>query len=312
MVPVPVSPHFWTIAPNLLGRLRPTLVDDKPWSVEIRSSISSSVTLAGALGDPHRASRLLVVVHGLGGDADSPYVRELLGAAHERARDEGGWATLRLSMRGAGSSSPDFYHAGLWTDLDHAIADRSLARFESIVVVGCSLGGHIALHLAHTSTNPRLRGVVAICSPLDLAPNAAVLDAPRAFVYRRHILSGLERGYAKIHGRRQRFGSIREWDARVVVPRWGFDSVEQYWASQSIGPRLAELRVPSLYVGATGDPVVPSEIQRPHLERARAKITSRWLTRAGHVGFAPGVDLGMGGQRGIWPQVLSWCERTVV
>jgi predicted alpha/beta-fold hydrolase len=295
------SPHFWTIAPNLIGRLRPTSFDDRPWSTAVDSAV-----IRGALADPHRSSRLVLVVHGLGGDADSPYVREIVGAVLAR-----GWAALRISMRGAGASSPDFYHAGLWTDLAAVLADRSLARFDSIAVIGCSLGGHVALHLARAKPDPRLRAVVALCSPLDLAPNAPVLDAPRNFVYRRHILGGLEKIHAKQHGRRERFSSIREWDARVVVPRWGFESVEQYWASQSVGPRLVELEVPALYLGALGDPIVPASLQQPHLERARSRIESHWIARAGHMGFAPGVDLGLPGPRDAWSQVLAWVERAM-
>jgi hypothetical protein len=264
------------------------------------------VVITGALADPHRSRHLVVAVHGLGGDVESPYLREIVSAVLAR-----GWAALRISMRGAGASSPDFYHAGLWTDLAAVLADRSLAHFESIVVIGCSLGGHVALHLARACDDPRLAAVVAMCSPLDLAPNAPVLDAPRNFVYRRYILGGLEKVHERMHGRRERFATIREWDARVVVPRWGFASVEQYWTSQSIGPRLGELRVPALYVGATGDPIVPAALQRPHLERGRARIESRWVERAGHMGFAPGVDLGMGGERDIWAQVLSWCDRAM-
>jgi predicted alpha/beta-fold hydrolase len=300
---VSLTPHFWTVAPNLIGRLLPTAIDDQPWSIEIADA-EGSVMIAGALADPHRSTRLVVAVHGLGGDVESPYVREIVGAVVAR-----GWAGLRVSMRGAGASSPDFYHAGLWTDLAAVLADRSLARFESIAVIGCSLGGHVALHLARANPDPRLAAVAAICSPLDLAPNADVLDAPRSWVYRRHILGGLQQMHAKLHGRRERFATIREWDARVVVPRWGFESVEQYWGSQSIGPRLGELQVPALYVGATGDPIVPSSLQRAHLERGRAQIETRWVERAGHMGFAPGVDLGMGGERDIWAQVLAWVGR---
>lgn len=299
LVGVSLVGHFWTIAPNLIGRVRVPKLADRPFTLRL----PDGHTLAGALGNPS-AARLAIVVHGLGGDAASPYMFDIAAALQAR-----GWASLRISMRGAGDSSPDFYHAGLWADLAALIAAPALARYESIVVIGCSLGGHVALHLAHRNEDPRLRAVVAIGSPLDLAPNVDWLDAPHLFVYRRHILGGLERIYAKIHGEAQRFANIREWDARVVVPRWGFESVEHYWASQAIAPNLTELRVPALYVGALGDPMVPALVQQPHLARARDRVEFRWLANAGHVGFPPGVDLGMGGELGVWPQVLRWCER---
>lgn len=298
---VSLSGHFWTIAPNLLGRVVKPALDDQPLAL----ALPDGHTIAGALGRPRGATRLGVVVHGLGGEADSPYMLDIAAALQAR-----GWASLRVSMRGAGRSSPDFYHAGLWQDLAALLESPALLEFDSIVVIGCSLGGHIALHLGCELDDPRLRAVVAIGSPLDLAPNVDWLDAPHLVVYRRHILGGLERIYHKIHGRPRRFPGIREWDAEVVVPRWGFESVEQYWQSQAIATRLASLRVPALYVGALGDPMVPAHVQQPFLARARNHVDFHWLRGAGHVGFPPGVDLGQPGELGIWPQVLRWCERT--
>lgn len=303
-----IAPHWWTIVPNLLGRVRPTRVADSPWSTTIEDPERGRVRLVGGLSDPHRSSHLVLLVHGLGGDADSPYVREAVGAVHNA-----GFAALRLSMRGAGSSTPDFYHAGLFSDLAAALRDPSLDRFERISVIGFSLGGHISLHLAragnHEEQAERLASVVAICSPLDLGPNALVLDAPQTWAYRRHILGGLERIHERSAGRRERFSTIREWDERVVVPRWGFSSADEYWASQSVGPRLRELAVPTLYVGSPGDPIVPGRIARPHLERARDRVEVRWVERGGHVGFPPTADLGMGGELGVMPQVLRWMAK---
>ena len=247
-----------------------------------------------------------MLVHGLGGDADSPYLRAAALALAQRGR-----SSLRLSLRGAGASGPDFYHAGLAEDLRDALAAADLAGFSRVVLIGFSLGGHLALQLARRrDRDPRLAAAVAICSPLDLARNAAHLDAPAAWVYRRHVLAGLEHLHARVRrGPKTRFASLRAWDREVVVPRFGFADVEDYWHSQSVGPRLRELAVPALFIAAECDPMIPADSLRPHLARAGDGLDLRWARRAGHVGFPADLDLGLGGERGLMAQVLRWCER---
>lgn len=247
-----------------------------------------------------------MLVHGLGGDADSPYLR-----AAADALQAGGYATLRLSMRGAGRSGADFYHAGLAGDLVTVLRDPSLAGFARIFVMGFSLGGHVSVHLSFLAErDPRVAAIVAICAPLDLERNVIELDTPGGWIYRRHVLNGLAKVYAKVNpGSARRFATIREWDAETIVPRWGFESPEQYWRSQAAGPRLREAEVPILYVASESDPMVPAVTVKPHLERAGSNIDVRWVRAGGHVGFPRGVDLGLPGELGLFNQVLSWTNK---
>jgi uncharacterized protein len=301
--------HWWTITPDLLGRMRPTHLLDTPWSVTLgepeggETSIGA-VRIAGARGGPADAD-LFVLVHGLGGDADRPYMREAAAALQAR-----GFATLRLSMRGAGNSSADFYHAGLSSDLAAVLADPSLARHPRVWVLGFSLGGHVAAHLALRSPRPpRLAAIIAICSPLDLGRNVELLDRPSGWLYRRFVLINLARTYARVHGHVSSFRTIRDWDTRTIVPRYGFESVEQYWRSQSAGPRLRDASVPVLFIATEADPMVPAETLLPHLRRAGAVVDVRWLRRGGHIGFPSDTDLGLPGDRGVFNQILTWCDR---
>jgi uncharacterized protein len=261
--------------------------------------------LAGALGGP-RSGPLFVLVHGLGGDADSPYMR-----AAATALQSGGYATLRLSMRGAGRSGADFYHAGLAGDLVTVLRDPSLAAYARVFVLGFSLGGHVSMHLSFLAErDPRVAAIVAICAPLDLERNVIELDTPGGWIYRRHVLNGLARVHAKVYpGTARRFATIREWDSDTVVPRFGFASPEQYWRSQAAGPRLREAGVPILYVASESDPMVPAVTVKPHLERAGSSIDLRWVRGGGHVGFPRGVDLGLPGELGLINQVLSWVAK---
>lgn len=262
---------------------------------------SGPVRIAGRLGGP-KSGDLYLLVHGLGGDAERPYMLEA--AAAIRAR---GHASLRISMRGAGRSSADFYHAGLASDLERVLSDPALAAYSRVFVLGFSLGGHVSIQLAlRTRRDPRIAAVIAICAPLDLTRTVEMIDQPRAWIYRRHVLDGLSEIHVKVHGHSPRFRSIREWDMATVVPRFGFDSVEQYWRSQSAGPRLREAGVPLLFVASTGDPMVPAETLRPFLARAGAGVDVRWVRRGGHVGFPGNIDLGLPGELGLFNQVMSW------
>lgn len=313
---MPTSPHghWWTIAPDLLGRLRPPTLEASPWSTTIASpeggvGPGGPVRLAGALGDPRAGvgagdKDLYLIVHGLGGDAERPYMKACAAAVAAH-----GHAHLRISMRGAGDSSPDFYHAGLASDLEVALADPSVAAYARVFVIGFSLGGHVALHLAlRPARVPRLAAIIAVCSPLDLRGNVEFLDGFNTWIYRRHVLDGLGTIHEKIHGRRRRFRTIREWDAATIVPRYGFDDVEHYWASQCVGPRLREATLPILYIGTARDPMVPAKTTRPHLRKAGAAVDVRWLRRGGHVGFPANTDLGLPGELGLFNQILTWCE----
>jgi len=249
---------------------------------------------------------LYMLVHGLGGSAERPYMNDAASAISRR-----GYDTLRLSMRGAGKSGADFYHAGLASDLAAVLASPSLADYARVFLIGFSLGGHIGVHLARDrDRDPRLRALVAICSPLDLAANARIIDSSGdKWLYRRHVLDGLTQIHRKVHGHSPRFRWIRQWDSQVVVPRFGFDSAEHYWASQSAGPRLRGLDLPVLWVATEHDPMVPAETVAPYLARAGSSVDVRWLRRGGHVGFPPDADLGLPGERGLVPQILSWCAK---
>jgi predicted alpha/beta-fold hydrolase len=304
-----VHGHWWTITPDLRGRIRPTQLRDVPWSITLREPEGGdgprgAVRIAGELGGPATAD-LFVLVHGFGGDADRSHIRETAGILQAR-----GLATLRVSMRGAGNSGPDYYHAGLGSDLAAVLADPSLAHHPRIFVLGFSLGGHIATHLAlRRDLDPRLRAVVAICSPLDLGRNVELLDLPSGWLYRRFVLTSLARTYTRVRGHTRRFRSIRDWDSATIVPRYGFESPEHYWSSQSAGPRLREAGVPILFIATESDPMVPAVTLLPHLRRAGAMIDVRWLRRGGHIGFPADTDLGLPGERGLFNQILTWCDR---
>ena len=106
-------------------------------------------------------------------------------AAAERA----GMSCILLNVRGADRSGEDISHAGLTEDLQAVFQSPLLAAYRRIYLLGYSLGGHLALRYATEAPDPRLRGVVAVSSPLDLDAAAQAFDRSRWSVYRHHVLA---------------------------------------------------------------------------------------------------------------------------
>jgi predicted alpha/beta-fold hydrolase len=289
------SAHAWTIGPSVWSDFRPRAApSSEPWSTSLEDPCAGSVTLRGALRRETGAGArsCVVVVHGLGGSIERPYCI-LAALAAQRA----GISCLRLGLRGADRQGEDFYHGGLTRDIEAAVASAALAQFERIYVLGYSLGGHVTLRYAiHPSIDPRVRAVAAVCAPLDLARAAQHIDAPGSYLYRRHVLSGLNEIYAAVAERKQvptslayalRAQALRTWDSLTIVPRFGFGDVAAYYREMSVGPRLTELKLPSMLVQSTLDPMVPPWTYESHLSASLPKLEVKRLSAGGHVAFPP-------------------------
>jgi len=309
-----LTPHFWTIAPRLRHSLRPLrLPPVRPWRLAVEDARMGTVHLSGLLRERPESEEALVVVHGLGGRADSHY---MLRAA--LAAEAAGLSCLRLNLRGSDLLGEDFYHAGLTSDLHAALVAPELAGYRRLYLLGYSVGGHLALRAVvggSERSDPRLAAVAAVCPPLDLALSSAAFDAPGLWLYRRYVLGNVKRIYAAVARRHPvplplaealRIRHLGDWDDRVVAPRHGFAGAADYYTRMSVGPHLGELRLPSLLVAAEHDPMVPAATLRPSLARELPKLTVRWLAEGGHVAFPARTDAGLGEAVGVEEQVLGW------
>lgn len=318
--------HLWTILPTMRGWM-PQSDFAELWTGSVSDSVMGLVPLSGKLhraplgedttntvrDDSYRKSKTLVVlIHGLGGSADSTYVRD---AAQDVLAH--GYAAFRLSMRGADGSGVDMYSAGLTADLKAVLQDPAFNEFQEIIVIGFSLGGHIALRAAVEGLDPRVKSVVAIGSPVDLSPGAKALDHASRKLYREYILIELRALYGRLAARGRnhtpmerinQIKSLREFDALTIVPRFGFHDVEDYYAKSSVAPILPDLSIPSLYIGSSHDPMIPKNLVEPWLTQAGPNLHSVWVDDGGHVYFPGGLDLDFGGEKGVIRQALQWVE----
>src|SRR5262245_50954978 len=92
-----LSGHVWTVGPALLTRLRPPHAPPgRPFRTALSDPLVGKVHLSGILSEVEGSDTLVLIVHGLSGNALSSYCTY---AARAVAR--AGFSSLRLSMRGA-------------------------------------------------------------------------------------------------------------------------------------------------------------------------------------------------------------------
>ena len=307
-IPVPALPSGAAEAGELLAYL------DSPLPSEDGSEVA-----------PHA---LVVLLHGLGGSSRREGLRRL-GLSLQAA----GYAVLRLNMRGADPGrhlAGGTYAASCNSDLLPVLERaRELAAHLPLYGAGISLGGTMLLNACLASPGV-LDGLFCASSPLDLAACSASIERPRNRVYQRWLLQRLVRQpLADPFGTSEREQklllqqpkSIRAFDAAVTAPRWGYESVEHYYAAASPLPRLLEASrqlPPTLILQAIDDPWVPAT-SAMQLRDALTKECSQQqgdaipfkilLTpRGGHNGFhSPGDHL----LRGCWSDRVAqaWFDR---
>lgn len=303
--------HVHTVLPTVVDRLRPRAAPPSvSWSTSVEDRRLGPLTLTGRLRVPDGARDLVVLLHGLGGSADSFYVRH---AAHEA--DALGLASLRLDVRGAGRRGDALSHAGLTDDLHAALASEALAPFRRLHLLGFSLGGHTALRAAvEPRLDPRVAGVATLCSPLRLAAGAAWIDQPARAVYRRHVLSGLREIYGAMiatrpgpvsSARAASIDSLRAWDAEIVAPWFGFRGLADYYDTAGVAGKLDALRAPALVVHAAADPMVPLEAVVP-AAAATDRVDLRLVPGGGHLVVDDAAATGLPGPGPVVERMLRW------
>ena len=308
------APRGWRSAhmQTLRSRLRPApapthaMASTRVLSVPMDDGTGDALRVAVHTPRPspahEPAPQLVLLVHGLGGSAESPYVlataAALLGA---------GIAAARLDLRGAGrtnGATQQMYHAGRTADVRtvlRALADTPEASRRSspptLGIVGFSLGGNVTLKLlGEPLEDLPVRAGVAVSTPLDLATGTEHLSHRMHGLYQRFLVSKLRSdtahsGLALTPQERaaiSRMRTITEFDDLITAKHNGWRDAAEYYAVNSSAQFLPQITVPTLVIHAMDDPMVPASSYRAiDWTALEASTPVRRLITAhgGHVGF---------------------------
>lgn len=265
--------------------------------------------------DSPRASVQLLLLHGLQGNSDSPYMRGVANAALKA-----GLAVTALNFRGC-SGEPNrlarSYHSGDTADFLHVAALlRARQPGRSLYATGFSLGGNALLKaMGELGAATPFDGAISVCAPLDLAKCGTYLDDVAWPVYRQTLVRSLRNNVAAkrtlLQGvidmkRALSSRTFREFDDAVTAPLHGFAGVDDYYARSSARRYLGGVQKPTVILHAQDDPFMPMTVV-PEASELSSSVQLIVSPQGGHVGF---VGRAEGGSGGWW--LDEWVVKTVL
>ncbi|MFV3404264.1 MULTISPECIES: hydrolase [Pseudomonas] len=255
---------------------------------------------------PHQPDApLVVVLHGLTGSSNSPYVKGLQQALHSQ-----GWASVAVNWRGC-SGEPNrlarSYHSGASDDLaeilTHLRAQRPLAP---LYAVGYSLGGNVLLkYLGESGSASQLQAAVAVSVPFRLDQCADRIGQGFSKVYQAHFMREMltyvqvKQRHLRAQGQHERLAELErlgplrnlrtfwDFDGKVTAPLNGFSDAHDYYRRASSRYYLGENRTPTLIIQSSDDPFV-FDHSLPTADELAPQTQFELHRRGGHVGFVEG------------------------
>jgi predicted alpha/beta-fold hydrolase len=282
--------HFQTILGGIIPRSYPPGVP-KPISMTV--TVNEGARLRVDVTHNEKGSPIVLLFHGFTSDANSPVMLRTLGEAFRR-----GYTVARVNLRNAGGThalSRGLFTLLQWTDIG-PVLDQLSETFPDrrMYAIGFSIGGNFLLN--QIARDPRaadmLCAAAAISPPIDVLLSAAQMCLPQNWVYMRRFLKSRIRdirikrslGEEYLDPDAPPLCTVPEFDSRFVLPEVGIKSVAEYYASASSKDVLPQIKVPTMILATTDDPIVPVGMFgdiRDRLSRVRVNI----VDRGGHLGF---------------------------
>jgi hypothetical protein len=278
--------HFSTIVPNRfrpvphLGFKRETVntADDDFIDLDISAVGGKSAAL---------------LLHGLEGSSESNYIIGMTQMLNSIGMD-----AIALNFRscsGRINRQVQSYHSGKSDDVRY-ILNHIQSRYDSIHLIGFSLGGNVALKYTGESNKLQIKSVTAISVPCDLAGSSKKLEELQNRVYLSRFLKQLKEKAIQKSIEHPEFPfeieaiqssrTFYDFDNAFTAPVHGFLSADDYYSKSSSKQFVAGISIPTLIINAQNDSFL-SPTCFPIEESDQNRNVNLLIPRfGGHVGFA--------------------------
>ena len=238
--------------------------------------------------------KIVILCHGLEGSSDSKYIQ-----ATAKLLSLNGYSVAAMNYRfcsGEINRQLVTYHSGKTDDL-HNVINFVLPNYDSVYLVGFSLGGNLILKYIGDSLfslSPKIKANVAISVPVDLKGSSISLKRCENVLYRWRFLRTLSK---KMHLKHQQFPNqldvfplkkvktLKDFDDFFTSKINGFKDAEDYYLKASSKQFIPNISKPTLLINALDDPFL-SESCFP-ISEANENSNFFLMTpfHGGHVGF---------------------------
>ena len=242
-----------------------------------------------------KSEKLIIVLHGLEGNAQRPYV-----TGPAKLFNENGVDAVCVNFRGC-SGEPNLkyrsYHSGATEDLHEVILHILKSKsYSEIYINGFSLGGNITLkYLGEARSIPKeIKGAIAISVPCYLEGSANELhklkNKPYATRFKKHLVDKLKPKVLQFPENisEEEIDSIkllRDVDAVYTSKAHGFKDAIDYYTKSSCLQFLPNIKVPTLLINALNDSFLSPECYPVKEAKKNENLHLEMPNYGGHVGF---------------------------
>ncbi len=212
----------------------------------------------------NEANRLVILSHGLEGSSDRHYIQRTAGFFNKLGWDALAWNCRSCS--GHMNRLPKLYHHGDISDLSLVI-DHAIGRgYESIVLIGFSMGGNMLikyLGVKGEDVHPSIKGGIGFSVPCNLADSASQLVKGFSRIYERRFLKKLRNKLAAKAQNHPEY--VKDWTniadfwdfhKKFTLPVYGFDSLDAFHDQARSDIHIPNIRIPTLMINAKNDPML--------------------------------------------------------
>ncbi len=242
------------------------------------------------------SSNLIIMLHGLEGSANRPYVKGMIRYFNQR-----NWDGVGMNFRGC-SGEPNrhlrSYHMGETGDLDFILRHiQKRENYEKIVLIGYSLGGNVILKYLGEK-GKELQGLIHKAVVFSVPCHTVSANKKIGKWYNRlYVNSFMKSLNEKVLKKRAFFPpnfeidnkkfprNFPEFDGRFTAPLHGFESALDYWEKADSRQYLADIQIPALLINAKDDSFLSDKCYPYEAAADSDYLFLETPRHGGHVGF---------------------------
>ncbi|HYG04459.1 MAG TPA: alpha/beta fold hydrolase [Chryseosolibacter sp.] len=238
------------------------------------------------------SKKLVIIQHGLEGNTTRAYIKGMA-----KTFFDNGFDVLTWNYRGCSEEMNRllrFYHSGATEDLGAVVSHARTQDYNSIYLVGFSLGGNLTLkYLGESTADPIIRKAIVFSVPLDLESSCKKISHWSNKIYAQRFITSLKNkvltksllmpGLETRHLRTIK--TLMDFDDAYTAPLHGFENAADYYHKNSSINFLNRITISTLIVNTTNDPFLSKACLPVELLKDNPHVKMEVYNKGGHVGF---------------------------